>query len=529
MQNIAKACKLRSTFINSKRFVFGVHCSMVSSLQFAAAGYLLQKYASLHTANDTGKATPHLEADESSSPVHGTQLAKQDLAPAAAHKGASKCQKSSSSTSDRSHSSGCRAPGPKQRKRRHETPAFLADPLGAFACQASQRQRTLQSGLSMLKGKASQTRIVAPNLRSPNEQPAAQLDTYRFQPASTAMQLPAQPIKSHNHAKGRQAEEQHPQQQGPDLHKKARNNHQKAQIIAKPSRSPLAELQPPGQSQSGISHSPAQDMPSALRQFNANYFRDLKHSLHTLIQANHAIPSLHTMSDTDKAALTTLLANKLDGVSIHSDLQGFLSSKLRAGVHSAKQQPSAASSVDCTPSPVPVAQHKAKPCKLPKLTPLDQRVQTRAMPTARPSVHASHTSHASAAISGSGHRPVLTDGGCFDTRQTAAGSGLGLFDLHAEPMHARYSLGQEQGQTHSRNSDANSLDADVAGCCGSPRINWYASPLDQAKQYLKQVLGLGCLPCKVISISWYCPMSCDTFLDACIEAEHRLSHAVSFT
>lgn len=460
-----------------------LHCSIAktSAAAVAAAGLLLQKYASVHTAKDTGTAAPYLQVDDLSSPVHAKQPAEAETRLPAPQKTASNCQKSRSSISDRSLSSGCRAPGPKQRRRRHETPAFLADPLGAFACQATQRQRTLQSGLSMLKGKTSQTRLVAPNLRPPNEELAAQLDTCRFQPTNTAAQPPAQPTKGHKHRKGQQSQGQNLQQQSPDWRETGPNCHQqKAQNNAKTRRPPLAEVRPPGTSQSGLSHSHAQDTPAAPRQANTSYFHDLKQSIYTLVQANHAIPSLHTMSDTDKAALTSLLANKLDGVNIQSDLQALFSSSTRANAPSTEPQLSAGSFVDCTSSPVSVAQHDARPCKLPKLTPPGQHVHFGPRPSAMLSVHASHTSHASAASSGSGHRHIPMDSGCFPSRQTAADSAEELFDLHTKPMNTHYSMRQDQDQSYSRDSDAMFLDSDVAACHGSPRIDWYASLCNQA-------------------------------------------------
>lgn len=471
----------------------------------------------MHTANDTGKAAPQLQVDDISSLVHAEQPAEPETSSPAPQKKASNCQKSRSSISDRSLSSGCRAPGLKQRKRRHETPAFLADPLGAFACHTTQRQRTLQLGLSMLKGKTSQTRLVASNPRPPNEELAAQLNTYRCQPISTATQRTTQPTKGDKHKQGQQSHEQNPQQQSPDLCRNRPNYHQQeAHTNAKTGRPPLAEVQPPATSQSGLSHSHAQNMPDAPRQANTNYFHDLKQSIHTLVQANHAIPSLHTMSDTDKAAVTLLLANKLDGVNIQSDLEALFSSNTRADVHSAEQQPSTGSSVDCTPSPVSVAQHDARPRQLPKLPPPDQHVHFGPRPSAMLSVHAGHTSHASAASSGSDYRHIPTDGGCFLFRQTA----VDLCDLHTKPTNTHFSNRQDQDQSYSRDSDAMFLDPDVAACHGSPGLDWYVSLRNQATLYVIYMMDLGCVHAVWLLTCARIMQSCSIIL--CCSMSHNL-------
>ena len=495
----------------------------------------------MHTARNDGKATSNTTVDKSSSPVNSHQRAEQTSNPAsaAAHKRASTCQKSGSSISDRSQSSGHPAPVHKQRKRRHETPAALADPLGAFACQATQRQRTLQSGLSLLKGKTSQPRIVAHNLTPPNEQLAAQLGTYRFQSVNTA-QPAAQPNKGNGHKKGQHSKEHMPQQESHDKHRNRQNGHlQTAMAKDKSKRPPSAGVQPPGQSQLSMSHNSASDIDPAPRQANTNYFQDIKCSLHTLVQAHHTIPSLHAMSDTDKAALTSMLTNKLDGVNILSELQHHFASKPGSAEPPAEQQPSAASSVDCTPSPDSVTQRDAKLHKLPNLSLPCQHAQLRALPF----VDDIRTSHASAASSGSGHRHVFAGNdyinsrpschrhaltgngvinsgltiahsdGCMNSRLTAAdlrsschrqaltGNGIsrftvadsdvGLFDLHAEPMETNCSLGQDPGWSCSRENNAMFLDAEAAAPSDSPIFVWYAPSCQQSKLYMFCELFMG--------------------------------------
>ena len=507
----------------------------------AATVCLLQKYASMHTARHDGNAMSQNPRDKPFSPVQSAQLAEQaaNQPSAAAHKRASACQQSGSSISDRSQSSGRPAPIHKQRKRRHETTAALADPLGAFACQAIRRQRTLQSGLSLLKGKTSQARYVAPNLRPPNEQLAADLNTYRFQSPNTAVQPDTHPPAANRHKKRHQSQEHMPQQQNPDQHRHKRNGIQQAEVIqGKGKRRPAADIQSSGHLQQSTSHQSVPDLNTGPKQVNTSYFQDIKHSLHTLIQANHTIPSLHAMSDADKAALTSMLTNKLNGVNILSDLQQHFFSPSRPAEHAkpaepaAEQQPSAASSVDCTPSPESVTQHDARYHKLPKSTLPCQRGRLRAFQ----SVDASHTSHTSAASLGSGprHTPredacinsrlsrqrhaltgngvssrlTLPDsGGCINSRLTAAdsrpsrqrhaltdndviSSGLtvadsdaSLFDLHAEPTHMQHSLRQHPEWSCSRNGKAMFLDAEVAAPSNSPMVDWYA-PFWQTSQAL---------------------------------------------
>ena len=475
----------------------------------------------MRTARSDGKTSSQISRDRSSSPVSDKPHAEQTTKPppAAPHKEASTCQKSGSSISDRSQSSGRPAPVNKQRKRRHETPAALADPLGAFACKATQRQRTLQSGLSLLKGKTSQPRIVAQNLRPPNEQLAAQLDTYRFQSANTAAQLAAQPTNGNKRKKVQHSQEHIPQPESQDERENKSNGHQQTGVTtAKAKRPRSAHVQPPGQSQYSMSHNSASDLITAPKQANTNYFHDIKSSLHTLVQANHTIPSLHAMSDTNKAALTSMLTNKLNGVNILSDLQHHFASKPGPAEPPAEQQPSAASSVDCTPSPDSVTQHDAKPHKLPRLSRPLQHPHLRALPF----VEARHTSHASATSSGSGHRhvftrndyidsrpsghrPTLTGSGAMNSRLTAAdlrstcqrhaltGNGVtnlrptvtdsdvGMFDLHAEPIHTDCSLGQDPGWSCSRERAAMSFGAEAPAPSGSPMIDWYALCAEQVE------------------------------------------------
>ena len=437
----------------------------------------MQKYASKHNARDNAQvqsAEPAEQAEQPASPRLTRKCIKQakGLSPISALQAPSKCNASSSTLV----SGGSHAPAHtasvdfKHRKRRQETPAALADPLGAFARHASQRQRTLQSGLSLLKGKASQTRVVAPNMTPPNAEVTAQLDNYRFQPAHTSAKPAAQQTQTRKHQSGQQPQEL-------VHHKASTEQHGPSQKLQQPKimdrspkkRPPLTEIQSPGPSQHSISRDIVQDQTQVARKVNGSYFKDIRSSLHKLLQANHAIPHLHTMTDTDRSALASMLTNKLDGVDIVIDLQQHFASTPNPDQHHHQSEPqqSAASSVDCTPSPDSVARHSARACQPPKSSLPRQHVHLSAMP----SMPMSYASHASGASSGSGHRHLLTDTSHAGFRPAAAAdANLELFDFLTHDAHD--SLEQGQGLSC---SDVKSINTDEAAFAASPKLDWYVS------------------------------------------------------
>ena len=310
--------------------------------------------------------------------------------------------------SDRSHKSGTQAPANKQRRSKYETPAALADPLGAFACSAGHKQRALQSGLRLLQGKASQARVVSSGLQPPNEQPAVQVDSQDLQQQRSTIPPQATVHRQHSsHTHPRQqlpsAPRQHVAETAGQSHSRVPGQSKSSQ--AGRSRPQVKEVQADsaGQSVHGVSSGTVQDLPQACKQIDSNYFQQVRSSLHHLIQAHHGIPSLHTMSDSDRAALTSLLSHKLDGVNITNCLERQHLPKPQPDQHPAQlQQPSTASSVDCTPSPESVVQQQkdVRACKLPGPALPVQDAQNHGFPSSC----VSHASQASAASSGSDHR-----------------------------------------------------------------------------------------------------------------------------
>ena len=441
----------------------------------------MQKYASKHTA--CGRAQAQLAQPLAEQPVL-PEIHKQHckeakaISPASVPQAPIKGNASSSSlVSGISKKYGHTASVSKQRKRRQETPAALADPLGAFARQASQRQRTLQSGLSLLKGKASQARVVAPNMIPPNVDFTAQLDKYQFQPAHISAQPAGQQINMRKRLGGHDPQQVvHEQRCSQQLEASRKSQQSKAIDCSTKRQPPLSEIQSPGPSQHSISHHSMQEREQVAKKVNDNYFKDIKSSLHKLLQANHAIPRLDTMSKTGRSALASMLTNKLDGVDVVSDLQHHFAAKSGPDQHhhQAEPKPSAASSVDCTPSPDSVAQHSARACQLPKL-PLPRY---RAHLSDMPSVRMSRASHASGASLGSGHtHPLIGSGHAgFRPAAAAAHSSMDLFDFLAHDAHeSKHSLQQGQGLSCSY---AKSFDTDEATFGASPKFEWYASLLN---------------------------------------------------
>ena len=367
-----------------------------------------------------------------------------------------------SSQSDRSETSHKQVAVNKHRKARCETPAAVADPLGAFAHQAGHKQRTLLSGLTLLKGKASQARLVSSNLRSPRARPAAQLDSQELIPDNSFAQY-ANDSRQH----------QVPVQPRERLTTKTRPRPQVARK-ARPKQTPASASQAGsqdaapadgqaasfGQSQHSTPQQNAQATP---QQIDTNYFHHIKSSLHSLIQANHAIPSLHTMSKSDREALTSILAHKLDGVDVTAEVQQ----------HAAEQQPSAVSSVDCTPSPESVAQQQSSARHKQASRPLlrSQHISYGALA----STCVNNASHASAASSGSGQRHFTHQHRHHSAKSHAEESFLNLLEPYqAVGDELQHSLWQ--GRNESNAGDfalLSEADQDVLTFKESPLIDWY--------------------------------------------------------
>ena len=374
----------------------------------------MQRYASAHN-HKLPNASPvsQSQARSPSPPVHCIKRAR--YAPQSPAAPATLAKAAISSQSDRSETSHRQVAVNKQRKARCETPAALADPLGAFAHQAGHKQRTLLSGLTLLKGKASQARLVSSNLRSPRGRPAAQLDSQelisgnrfaQYANDSRQDQVPFQPrqrLTTKTRPRPQVAKEASQVQRPPSASQAGSQD-------AAPADGQAASL---GQSQHSTPQENAQATP---QQVDINYFHHIKSSLHSLIQAHHAIPSLHTMSKPDREALTTILANKLDGVDVTPQVQKHFLPNQQQKVapkqqafaqpaheqQAAEQQPSAVSSVDCTPSPESVAQQQSSARHRQTSQPL---LRSQHIPYgAFASTCVSNASHPSAASSGSGQR-----------------------------------------------------------------------------------------------------------------------------
>ena len=445
----------------------------------------MQKYASAHN-HKLPNASPvsKSQARSLSPPVPCNKRAR--YAPQSSAAPATVAKAAISSQSDRSETSYRQVAVNKQRKARCETPAALADPLGAFAHQAGHKQRTLLSGLTLLKGKASQACLVSFNLRSPRGRPAAQLDSQELMPGNSFAQY-ANDSRQHQvslHPRERLTTKTRPR---PQVAKEASQKQtppsasQAGSQDAAPEDGQAASF---GQSQHSIPQENAQATPQRV---DINYFHHIKSSLHSLIQAHHAIPSLHTMSKPDREALTSILASKLDGVDVTAEVQThFLPNQQQKltpkqqvfaqpahELRGAEQQPSAVSSVDCTPSPESVAQQQSCARHKQASKPL---LRSQHIPHgAFASTCFSNASHASAASSGSGQRHFTRQHTHHIAKSEAEESFLNMLescqDTADDLQHSLW-----QGRNESNSGDFTLLseaDQDVLTFRDSPKIDWY--------------------------------------------------------
>lgn len=252
-----------------------------------------------------------------------------------------------------------------KKKKRLQAPAAMADPLGAFANQVGVRQRSLQSGLNLLKGKASDTvrsglqPVCAAHpqqLAHSQHQPRSRDGRVQQQPNGAAEQFEQYAYQSQQEAA---TTTQHaPQQQKSS--KRALNTHSHADLPDLPSQSHAQAAQ----------IRPADILPVAIG-LDPNYMQKLKASLCQITQNTHNMASLPTSSRV-KQSLVCLLASKLDGKLVQdTDLRQVLNASPPAAANA--QQPAnepsqsvpsvAKSSVSCTPSP-DIAAQQAKCAKL---------------------------------------------------------------------------------------------------------------------------------------------------------------------
>ena len=241
-------------------------------------------------------------------------------------------------------------------------PAAMADPLRAFAERAGLRQRSLQSGLKLLKGKVSGT--VHPGL-----QPAhcAVPDQLARQPRHVLEEVPQGKHQKQNIAGDLQQ------------FKVDKQSHAKTRNIANPQ---VADAQLLNSDMDGI-HSklgaphhrkpifspkqPPPDVPTATN-IDPTHFHKLKQSLCQLMQDRHAV-ELPTDPTSAERPLIALLASKLDGVDITAALVQHRNVLPGAQQHrhdaagnaddAVEVSSASRSSVACTPSPEVVPQLRA--------------------------------------------------------------------------------------------------------------------------------------------------------------------------
>lgn len=233
-----------------------------------------------------------------------------------------------------------------------------------------------------------------------------------------------------------------------------------------------------GQSQHSVPQENARATPQRV---DINYFHHIKSSLHSLIQAHHAIPSLHTMSEPDRAALTSLLANKLDGVDVTAQVQQhFLPNPQQRAfaqpVHeqrAAEQQPSAASSVDCTPSPESVAPQQRSARHEQTSKPLLRRQHIPYGAFASTCV--SNASNPSAASSGSGQRHFKHQHTHHIAKSHAEESFLNLLESCQDTADdLQHSLWQGRFERNAGDfALLSEAEQDVLTFKASPKIDWY--------------------------------------------------------
>ncbi|KAL0034755.1 hypothetical protein WJX77_005927 [Trebouxia sp. C0004] len=339
--------------------------------------------------------------------------------------------------------------------------------------QPQQLMRKLQSA-------ANQTGVTRLTGRSPRGKFTAQLDSQELIPGSSFAQyandsrqhqLPFQPTERLT-TKTRSR---------PQVAREASQNHTQpnaAQAGSQASAPADGQAASCGQSQHSVPHENVQATPQRV---DIKYFHHIKSSLHSLIQAHHAIPTLHTMSEPDRAALTSILANKLDGVDVTAQVQKRFLPHQQQNVaqpaheqKAAEQQPSAVSSVDCTPSPESVAQQQSSA----RHKQASRLLKSQHIPYgAFASACISNASHASAVSSGSGQRHSTHQHTHHIAKPDAEESFLNLLESCQNTADSlQHSLWQ--GRIDCNAGDfavLSEADQDVLTFKESPKIDWSSS------------------------------------------------------
>ena len=427
-----------------------------------------------------------------SSPAHDSKrarLAGNDLPPSAPfQKSLAKATSSSRSQRSQDYSSSSKKSGREAAVNRqravYETPAALADPLGAFASKAGHKHRVLHSGLSLLKGKASQARFVSSNLMPPKEQHVASVNPQQHENKAaqqgTARRQQLHPDPRQQLPKSPQMKRCGADQLGQCLQASPKAN---ACSLAKQHR-PSANLQTVSPIPSMHSKSCGESKEQPQSRIDSHYLQNAKSFLHSLIQAHVAIPSFDTMSGTDKASLASLLFKKLEGSNTTVSMQQLFPPKAQTAHAETrsllpKQRPSTASQIDATHSPESVGQHESFTCGSNVSTP-SSPVQLTFHDAPLPTCF-SNASHASAASSGSAPRRFMRRHMLHSNTPDPLDDSLDAFTSHANvTCHLPESSWTDQDLnfhvTPAAPAVLHEMDQDdLDFAADSPTIEWYAS------------------------------------------------------
>lgn len=318
-----------------------------------------QRFAAANTSSEH-RQTQHVQQERSprSVPRSSAKRTKVNTArPESAAKTRSSQQQAVSSHSGRSLSKEHQQPASTKPSRRHEVPAAVADPLGAFASRGGLKQRSLQSGLKLLKGKASGP--VDPGLQPahcsfPEQLVRQQVVVSKARPQHHhQVQTTADSLQKYAYA---------PQQKQAKIKLTGNCQQQDVQQV-------YSTVDPQSRSQASKDMQAAAPASSAVptaKTIDPHYMQKVKKSLCQLMQDRHRLQLESNL--TAGQPLVSLLASKLDGVNITAALAKYRNQvppgqKHAAGKsNSAQQAHSAArSSVACTPSPEAAAEPNHMP------------------------------------------------------------------------------------------------------------------------------------------------------------------------
>lgn len=305
----------------------------------------------------------------------------------------------------------------------------MADPLAAFASRAGLKQRSLQSGLKLLKGKASGT--IHPGLQ-PAHRSAVQL---------TQQECHVSEAPSHDRhqdqdfANNLQQYALRPQHRHSKATRKAHGQHHKVQL----DNTDAADKQNGSETEDQRLPSPPPARTAAVvpyaKTIDPNHMQKLKQSLCQLMQDTNQV-ELQPASSATHRPLVMLLASKLDGADITAALAQYSntqppaqvqSHEVEADANKSEQLLSAArSSVACTPSPETVAQPSA-------------HAEPQNMPERAFSWHDGLAVNAACSPAHATYHPDFTSSSSINS---------GYQHRHAVQQHAAHSFGDQDQSTH---------------------------------------------------------------------------------